>query len=63
MEGRKVINIFDHSAEILNYYRVNKFKKTRDGLKNSIFEWMDGEFYTTDKKTVEPFLEEYTKLI
>ena len=61
--NRNKINIFDHAAEILNYFRCNKYQKTKDGLKNAISDWLDGEFYTTDKSTIEPFLDKYINVI
>jgi len=54
-----MVNIYDHTAEILNYFRTNQYMKTKDGLKNAISDWLDNEFYTTDKSTIKPFLEKY----
>lgn len=61
--GRLIINIFDHGAEILNYFRNNQYQKNKIGLKNAITDWMDNEFYTTDRKTIDIFLNEYEKYI
>jgi len=62
--GRTIIDIFDHAAEILNYFRSNQYHKTKDGLKNALSDWMDNEFYTMDDRSkIEPFLDKYLKLI
>lgn len=61
--GRLMINIFDYAAEILNYFRITKYPLTRKGLKSAIGDWMDNEFYTTDKTKIDPFLDKYEKYI
>ena len=61
--GRTMINIYDYTAEILNYFRTNQYRKTKEGFKNAISDWMDNEFYTTDKSTIEPFLDKYINAV
>ena len=61
--GRKFIDIYEYSSEIFNYYRSNPYQKTKEGLKHAIFDWMDGEYYTTKRDTIEPFLDKYINSI
>jgi hypothetical protein len=62
--GRTIIDIFEHAAEILNYFRLNQYQKTKDGLRNALSDWMDDEFYTMNDRTkIEPFLDKFIKFI
>jgi hypothetical protein len=57
---RKVINLLDYAPEIMNFFRLNGYQKTKNSLKSAISDWLDDEFYTlTDKQQIYDFLEKF----
>ena len=36
--GRTMVNIFDHAAEILSYFRSTRYSKNKEGLKNALYD-------------------------
>ena len=62
MIGRTFIDLYDHSSEILNYFRTRYKNRNKDNFKSAIFDWLDMEFLTTDKSKIEPFIDKYISL-
>jgi len=62
--GRTMVNIFDHAAEILSYFRSTRYSKNKEGLKNALYDWLDNEYFEiNDRSTLEPFLDKYIKTV
>lgn len=60
MIKRKVINLLEYSPEILNFFNTNKYKKTKEGLRSAISDWLDGEFFTvSNNEQKTEFVDKY----
>lgn len=60
IEERKKINLMEYSPEILNFFNINKYKKTKEGLYSALVDWLDSEFYQAiDPKQKMEFVENH----
>ena len=60
MVGRKPVSLLKYVPEILNFFRLNKYDKTKQGLSSAISDWLDSEYYTLlDKEERTNFIEKY----
>lgn len=60
MVGREPISLLKYAPEILNFFRLNGYEKTKQGLNSAISDWLDDEFYTLlDKQEKTIFIEKY----
>lgn len=58
--NRKIVNLLDHTQEILSLFCINNYSKNKDGLMNAINDWLDSEYYTVkDKEQKLKFVEKY----
>jgi len=60
--GRTFIDLYEHSSEILNYFRTRYKNRNKDSFKSAIFDWLDMEFLTTDKTKIDQFIDKYIPL-
>lgn len=60
IEERKIINLMEYSPEIMNFFNLNKYKKTKEGLYSAICDWLDCEFYrASDPNQKSEFVEKH----